>query len=143
MLVAGFLAAASVGGCDPFAGPEAEIEVVIGAAHFEFGERIGFEVRNRTSDPITYFTCPDATVRMGLLRRVAGEWHAFGETCPPREEAVLAPGRRIADSRPGIHAEGLFALRFEFRLDPGLVEGSFRVEPIPGLSNSGPFHVTP
>jgi hypothetical protein len=80
---------------------------------------------------------------MGLLRRVAGDWSGFGDTCPPWEEAVLAPGETLDDRRSGVDAEGLFALRFEYRVDAGLVDGAFAVEPVPGSSNSSPFHITP
>ena len=144
VVVSGLLpAACALGGCDPFAGPGDDVEVVVGTAHFDFGEDIPFEVRNRTSDPITYFRCPDGAVRMGLLRRIFGDWHGFGDTCPRWEEAVLAPGETRRGRRPGVHAEGLFALQFEYRFDAGLVDGAFGLEPVQGWGNSTPFHVTP
>lgn len=139
----GLSATLLAGGCDPFAGPDEDVEVVIGAAHFDFGEDIRFEIRNRTTRDITYWTCADGSVSIGLLRRIRGRWRgAGGWGCDVTGLETLEPGAKIASRRPGVFEEGLYGLTLEYLTAPPF-DDFCCVEQVMDQSASEPFHITP
>lgn len=138
LVLSGLIAAAASSACDPFAGPDEEVEVVVGAAHFGFGEPIRFEIRNHTDEFVRIGLCEDGTAQIRLLRRLEGQWTDLGAPCGAFLLHTIAPGAAHATSRVGATEEGLYGLSLDYRILGGagtVSEG--------GNSTSGPFHVTP
>jgi hypothetical protein len=134
----GLVAAVTSSACNPFAGPDEEVEVVIAAAHFGFGEPIRFEIRNHTDEFVRIGLCEDGTAQIRLLRRLKGQWTDLGAPCRAFLLHTIAPAAAHATSRVGATEEGLYGLSLDYRILGGtgtVSEG--------GSSTSGPFHVTP
>lgn len=144
-VVLGLIAAAVSSHCNPFAGPDEEVEVVVGAAHFRFGEPIRFEVRNQTAVDIIFNTCDDGSVAIGLLRRVEGRWgNAGGRGCAVTDFATLEAGGRISSRRSGVFDEGLYALALAYTRPPTSDEWCcIDGDGVRTLSNSSAFHISP
>ena len=132
-------------GCNPFAGPDPEVRLVVSSARFEFDEPITFEVRNDLDRILVLYTC-DGRPSVELLRHIDGEWASLG---PPDCAAIystasveLAPGDRVHGSYPGLRERGLYGLSLRYTWYEPRASGGFGVATI-GTVNSEPFHITP
>ena len=136
-------ALAVLAGCNPFAGPDPEVRLIVGSAHYEAGEAISFEIHNRLPDNARIPICQDGMPKIVLLRRVRGEWQTQGPQCGFAPSTTLEPGGRLSGTRPGVEgpgAEGLYALALHHDvLGPPSPEGRGFVRVI---SNSKPFQIT-
>lgn len=131
-------------GCNPFAGPDPEVRVVISSARFEFGEPLTFEVRNDLDRVVRLQEC-DSNPWVELLQRIRGEWTSVGFVdCALAFVTTLelAPGDRATGSYPGRRDRGLYAISLPYTSYEPRDSGGFGQATV-GNANSEPFHITP
>ncbi|MDH3732060.1 MAG: hypothetical protein OEU54_00940 [Gemmatimonadota bacterium] len=132
-------------GCNPFAGPDEEVVLIVGSAHFDAGEDISFEVMNHWPEAVMVPVCSDGTPKIVLLRRVSGRWFSAGAQCGFAPSIELAAGGRIRGRRPGpvgAGAEGLYALALHHEVPASFFDDAFGFAGVPQIANSKAFQIT-
>lgn len=137
---------ATLAACNPFAGPDEEVVLIVGSAHYLAGEDISFEIRNGLPHAVTVPVCSDGTPKIVLLRRISARWHSLDAQCLLAPAVELAAGERMTGTRPGVsgpEVEGLYALALHFDAPPGrYYDDGFGVAPVPLIANSKAFQIT-
>ncbi|MDX1395681.1 MAG: hypothetical protein R3195_14965 [Gemmatimonadota bacterium] len=133
-----------VSGCNPFAGPDPDVRVVISSARFEFEEPVTFEVRNDLDRVVVLYAC-DGNPWVELLQHVDGEWTSVAAPdCAAiysSDPIELEPGDRVRGFHPGRHLRGLYGLSLPYTSYERRASGGFGVATI-GNAKSEPFHIT-